>query len=404
METRSSKRTHVSSKLGTLLLSSLWIVGCVGPDSPSETGVPPNGRFISSAPYSIIGTWGEEGNKREIRAFQYGTGRTKRAIIGGLHGWSEANTVDLMQGMMAYLDAHPELIPKDITLYIVPKANPDGYRRGESGQCTAQETNCGRTNARLVDLNRNWDYNWSVEASTVSGASISGGTKPFSEPETIALRDFIEGRLCQPEAIEGRLCQPETTPMNAAIFYHSAWRKVFEGAGGSEKVPKSWTRDLAQKMAKATSYVYDNVGVQGIQGDAIDYLTSKASVNSGRFPDAISAVEIELPVHDRLNLVDGDGQLLEATDAVSTQVWSENLNALTNFLTWQPPWCQRYGIFDNVKCVSGIQGVDEGRDKCEEGGRCGTINCGSCECYLADGTHHPIYAGSYCYPPRDDNR
>lgn len=63
------------------------------------------------------------------------------------------------------------------TVWIVPYVNPDGAAIGS------------RLNADRVDLNRNYDYEWSP-------AETFGGPSPFSEPETRAVRAF--GHHVQP--------------------------------------------------------------------------------------------------------------------------------------------------------------------------------------------------------------
>ena len=96
-------------------------------------------------------------------------------------------------------------------LFFVPVLNPDGYAYNEvladNGQypgwrkncrvnddgglcCTlANEGTCG------VDLNRNYGYLWGYDdigSSPDQGSATYRGAGPFSEPETAALRDFLE--------------------------------------------------------------------------------------------------------------------------------------------------------------------------------------------------------------------
>ncbi len=58
-------------------------------------------------------------------------------------------------------------------IWVVPLVNPDGHEKNQ------------RANANGVDLNRNFGYWWSFAAS-------SYGSRPFSEPETRAIRDLVE--------------------------------------------------------------------------------------------------------------------------------------------------------------------------------------------------------------------
>jgi protein MpaA len=90
-------------------------------------------------------------------------------FIGGTHG-DEPATIRLLESfersaLWAGLDDCPSVL--------LPLANPDGYERGT------------RYNARGVDLNRNCGFNWRADSEEPPGPG------PWSEPENVALRDFI---------------------------------------------------------------------------------------------------------------------------------------------------------------------------------------------------------------------
>jgi len=218
---------------------------------------------------------------RPLNAYRLGAGPIKRALIGGLHGGYEANTTRLMSATLDYLREHPEAIPPEITLFIVPLANPDGYAAGTDALV-------GRMNGRGVDLNRNWDYQWQMTA-THGTRPVFAGRAAFSEPETRALRDFILRHN-----------------MDAVIFYHSVFAAVFHGAGDAQ----SHTVELARRVAQATDYTLRPEGVPGqiTTGNAIDWL----SVNG------IAAIEVELSTRHGLD-------------------WEQNLRGLQAFLSWRPP-------------------------------------------------------------------
>jgi LysM repeat protein len=256
-------------------------------DTPPPTSTP---LPFSEGPFSI----GTSFNGSDLLAYRLGTGASKRALIGAIHGGYEWNTVDLMSATLEHLQANPDLIPPHVTLYIVPCANPDGYAAG-----TDREH--GRVNGNNVDLNRNWDYMWQMTA-THGTRPVFAGTGPFSEPETRALRDFIEGN-----------------ELEMVIFYHSAMAKIFSGADRT----RSATYELAEMMAQVTGYVHDPEGIYGqiTTGDAIDYLSVQG----------ITAIEIELTNH-------------QETD------WEQNLRGVLAFLNWTlPPQAQhvRYEIQPN---------------------------------------------------------
>ena len=77
------------------------------------------------------------------------------------------------------------------TLYIVPCLNPDGF------EYSRKHFSFWRKNRRKnpdgsygVDLNRNFSIGWKNTASMDS--NIYGGSEPFSEPETRAIKEFVD--------------------------------------------------------------------------------------------------------------------------------------------------------------------------------------------------------------------
>jgi hypothetical protein len=78
------------------------------------------------------------------------------------------------------------------TIYMIPCANPDGY------EYSRKHFSFWRKNRRQnadgtfgVDLNRNFPIGFIRSVATTS--NIYGGPEPFSEPETVAIRDFVLG-------------------------------------------------------------------------------------------------------------------------------------------------------------------------------------------------------------------
>ncbi len=244
--------------------------------SEAPTATPPAEPFIS-VPMTI--GWSLE--DRPLLVYRLGYGPRKRALIGAIHGGYEWNTVDLMTETLDYLGRNPDLIPPEVTLYILPLANPDGYAAG-------RDAIHGRVNANQVDLNQNWDYNWVLTA-THGTRPVSAGSAPFSEPETRALRDFFHDNEIQD-----------------VIFYHSAFTAVFQGAG----ITTSQTVELAKLLAQATGYRYAPEGVPGqiTTGGVIDWLTI----------EGVNAVEVELTTHQDID-------------------WEQNLAGLQAFLKWDLP-------------------------------------------------------------------
>ena len=77
----------------------------------------------------------------------------------------------------------------DAELVVVPVSNPDGYVYSWEVERLWRKN---RRDGVGVDLNRNWGVQWGGEgASDEPDAGNYHGTAPFSEPEAVALRDFI---------------------------------------------------------------------------------------------------------------------------------------------------------------------------------------------------------------------
>ena len=225
--------------------------------------------------YSVMG--------RPIEVFKFGQGASKRLIVAGIHGGYEWNTIALADELIAELNAHPELVPSDVTLYILRALNPDGDARGHD--------RTGRTNENGVDLNHNFPYHWKKDWNREgcwNYLPTTGGTRPASEPETIALVNFID-----------------LHDFDALISYHSAALGVF--AGGMP--PFAPSQNLAQKISNSSPYVYPPVetGCE-YSGNLTDWASSV---------EGIPSVDIELSNH-------------KDTD------FGANLRILSIFLNWNP--------------------------------------------------------------------
>ena len=231
--------------------------------------------------------FGRSFDGRRLKVYRLGTGPFARAIVGGIHGGYEWNTVELVDEMVTHLQRHTDTIPVTVTLYIIPCANPDGYAAGT-------DPIIARMNGNGVDLNRNWDYQWQSVA-THGRRLVNAGARAFSEPETDALRRLIEEK-----------------DIELLIFYHSA----MEGAifSGAER-DKSATYELAEMLASVIGYRHWTQGVPGqiTTGDAIDWLSAEKG---------IAAVEIELTTHDSV---------------LDTPEWQQNLDGVEAFLRWSIP-------------------------------------------------------------------
>ncbi|MCA9361970.1 hypothetical protein KC906_01215 [Candidatus Kaiserbacteria bacterium] len=198
----------------------------------------------TDAPTSTKTRIGSSVEGRVIEAHTFGTGETNILLVGGIHGGYEWNSSALAYEMIDYLKKDSSMIPENITVHIIPNLNPDGLfaATGIEGKFAGSDitdysmhtTGLGRMNAHEVDLNRNFDCNWSPESSWRS-QPVSGGTVVFSEPEAIALRDYVA-----------------LHPPAAAIFWHSMADNVYGSSCDGTLAPE--TKTLVDTYATASGY------------------------------------------------------------------------------------------------------------------------------------------------------
>jgi len=236
----------------------------------TSTPLPPEGETFS------IGT-SIEGKPLDV--YRFGSGPIVRVIIGGIHGGYEGNTSTLVYLLRDDLRKGTLTVPDDVTLYLLPVFNADGFYDYPSQPE-------GRANARGVDLNRNWDVLWQADWDRTGCFNyfyITAGEFPFSEPETQALRDFLLANH-----------------VDAIISYHSAMSAIF--AGGRPE-PDLASDSLARALSAVSFYLYPPVNDPGCQytGQLIDWASAHG----------IAAVDVELTDHQSNDILI-NRKLLEA--------------------------------------------------------------------------------------------
>ena len=236
-------------------------------------------------PFSLIGgphsiVIGYSVSRRPIEVYTFGSGQHQRMIVAGIHGGYEWNTIALADELITYIHDNPDIIPDDITLYILRNLNPDGDARDHSYD--------GRVNDHGVDLNRNFPTNWAAEwdrEGCWNYGPTTGGTGPASEPETRALVTFLQSHKIE-----------------VLISYHSAALGVFPGG-------EPWAEEsieFAQALADVTDYSFPPLDLGCIfTGTLADYAVERGAV----------AVDMELSTHTQ-------------TD------FKRNLKALDMLLNW----------------------------------------------------------------------
>jgi len=155
--------------------------------------------ILTDGAVSIIGK-SVEG--RNINAYHYGTGTsTELLFIGGIHGGYGWNTALVAYELTNYLKANPSVIPSNVKVTVIPVLNPDGLNKvvgTTTGNFTLANVSSddnivvsGRFNGNSVDLNRNFDCDWQATGKW-QNTSVSGGSAAFSEPESQAIKNYIE--------------------------------------------------------------------------------------------------------------------------------------------------------------------------------------------------------------------
>ncbi len=271
----------IIAALGVGLFAYIFLRNNSAPTQP-VSAVPPAETKAPVPERKVIGL-SVEG--RALEAFTYGNGlpaqagKTNIAFVGGMHGGYEWNSVVLAYQFMDYLAANPEAVPANLTVTVIPSANPDGVYKviGKEGRFTAEDvpkdisTVPGRLNAHAVDLNRNFDCKWKPDA-VWRGTPVSAGTAPFSEPESAAIRNFVL----------------ENKP-SAVIFWHSQSNAVYASECKTGILPA--TLDIMNAYSRASGYpAVKSFDAYEVTGDSEGWLASIG----------IPAITVELQTHETI--------------------------------------------------------------------------------------------------------
>lgn len=205
---------------------------------------------------------GKSVNGNDINAYTYGTGDTHLLFVGGIHGGYSWNTALVAYELIDYLNENRDTLAENLKITVVPVLNPDGLDKvvGTTGRfarsavpVSESQTILGRFNGNDVDLNRNFDCDWQAEGRWQT-RTVSGGTAVFSEPESQAIKKYIE-----------------TNRPNAVLVWYSAVGGVF--ASNCHEGVLSETKELVNVFANASGYKpYEEFDFYEITGDMTNWL------------------------------------------------------------------------------------------------------------------------------------
>jgi len=197
---------------------------------------------VDRAPQEVIG---KSVSGADIMAYHFGTGNKEILFIGGIHNGFAPNTVALAKELVNELQAGDISIPDGLVVTVIPNLNPDAKN--------SPNTLAGRLNQNGIDLNRNFDCEWNAQG-TWSNTPVSGGSAPFSEPETAAIRDYVNANQ-----------------VSGAVVYYAADGGVYaSNCGGALSAD---IKTLTSTYASASGYTAnEEFNAYKISGDMTNWL------------------------------------------------------------------------------------------------------------------------------------
>ncbi len=247
---------------------------------------------------------GQSKSGRNLYALNLGLKKSEKsemiptvAYLGAHHAREHLSTeVPLLaaERLLAEYATNPRIkhILDNRRLIFIPMVNPDGVMydiRDGRYHMWRKNHEDGTAQSDGVDLNRNYDQNWARGGSSSYPMSdIYHGPHAFSEPESIAIKEFVEAN-------------PD---LRAMISFHSfgelvlyPWSGSFESVGGADlEVFKNWGDQMATSNGytnKQSSELYISTG------DTCDWayeaagvfcftfeLSPKGRMNGGFYPGA----------------------------------------------------------------------------------------------------------------------
>ncbi|MBX7082513.1 MAG: hypothetical protein K1X88_25130, partial [Nannocystaceae bacterium] len=193
-------------------------------------------------------------------------------VTAGQHAreWVSVSSALYVADQLATRAAEPEIAAMlaAVTITIVPVVNPDGY------VYTWTDERLWRKNRRDgigVDTNRNWGVGWGGEGASLDPAAENyAGSAAFSEPETEALREWIE-------ADDALVAHVDVHSFGELVLY--PWGHLYEVTDDDATLSATAT-DIADAMS---AFGEDYTPLQGVNlypaaGNAIDWTYGAAEL------------------------------------------------------------------------------------------------------------------------------
>lgn len=216
---------------------------------------------------------------RDLLLIEFGRGTDKIFVCGAHHAREYISTTYLMYAIDRYAYAYrsgsmwgqynPKDILDEITFCIVPMVNPDGVNLVQNGIGATMNPDeiaamgiygskkygysTWKANVHGVDINWNYDKDWSPEKNkNESGSEGFNGDYPNSEPETVAVSNYVDSHS-----------------FDAFLSFHTQGQ-IFYWADNTENPTY-----LHEVIKKDTGFIpYKDAG-EGVGGSFFDYVYRK---------------------------------------------------------------------------------------------------------------------------------
>lgn len=282
---------------------------------------PPCYNSLQSAIYYLKGRYsflkvypiGKSCLDRGIFALSFGEPLGSTLYVGGVHASEWITTLLLVrfcEDLCQAMDTRGSLAGIEITramenhsITIIPCLNPDGVEIATMGTHTAghfrglveeiwkDKRSIWQANARGVDLNHNFDAGWDEVRRLEQEAGIDkpcpskyGGTKPFSESESLALAGFCRGY-----------------DVRQVYAFHSQGEEIYYKYG-----PKTPTRSklIAQVLAGSCGYRVTSPRGTASHGGFKDWFIEKMerpgfTIEVGRGRNPLPVEDLE-PIYEKI--------------------------------------------------------------------------------------------------------
>ncbi len=205
---------------------------------------------------------------KPIEGYEIGNGQDVILLIGAIHG-NEVGTAELLNQLVAEIKLNPKIIPNNKKIIIIPVTNPDGFTISQ------------KFNANGVNLNLNFDTpGWK----NYGPQGTYAGTKPFSEPESLTIKQVIE--KYKPQMMisfhsQGAIVNPEEDAQSDAL---GEWYAQKTGYTYSDSADLGW-----DFFGTATGWFAQNYNKPAITVEITSHTESDWDINKPALIELVSS-------------------------------------------------------------------------------------------------------------------